>query len=106
MGPAYLAHVLRSSFSAERLSDLLKENEQKKSKEEKVQIEYNAVPVFRHALLDPYWAPQFYYQRKEQVKYDLAKEEFPGLRDLIKRPEARNARQLDTRSELDRRQYT
>lgn len=93
MGPAYLAHVLRSGFSAERLSDLLKENEKQRTKEEKVQDEYRPVPVFRHALLDPYWAPQFYYQRKEQVKYDLAKEEFPGLRELIKRPEPRNARQ-------------
>lgn len=42
--------------------------------------------MFRHGLLDPFWEPEFFYRKPEEDQFQLAKNAFPGLRQLILTP--------------------
>lgn len=85
VGPAYLAHLLRTNSRPEDMGEIVLNlsGDGEKGKAHKVS---STIEVFRHGLLDPFWEPEFFYRKPEEGQFQEAKKVFSRLRTLIRTP--------------------
>lgn len=100
LGPAYLVHLLRTGYKPENLIEILKEVDSRDNPLDSLS-KYAPTAVFRHALLDPDWAPRFLHHVGENKKFAAAIDEFgQSLRELVRGP-----KDLRNRVRRRRRKY-
>lgn len=75
VGPAYLAHALRSKDKPEDTIELL-ENEDEEA------VTKQALPAFKHKLLNYAWAPKLELNPLDIKEFDAVKSKWKGLREL------------------------
>lgn len=93
IGPAYLAHTLRSDHKPENTIDLLKKDlDDEYAKED--------IPTFKHGLLDYDWAPEILVRDKDLKMFKTGTNKFKRIAELIwTADEVEEQRQAEAKAE-------
>lgn len=76
IGPAYLAHTLRSDHKPEDTIDRL-------AKDTEVASDKQDLPTFRHGLLNYDWAPELHVGKLDMDMFKQGRDKFSGIFELI-----------------------
>lgn len=97
VGPAYLAHTLRTKDKPEDTLDLLED-------EDDIIDAKKALPAFKHKLLNHAWAPKLEVGPLDIKQFKVGKVKWNGLQELQSTPlERERQRRVDERREKHQR---